>query len=211
MAIKYPLGERCVAVMEKKTNSPSHSEIESLLQEMAGFEAERKKSFNQPLFALGAITGGLGVSEMTVRNWLTRGQIVLSENREPGESKHRRFSKKDAIKIAAAYQLSSLGAPIQFRIDLAERVADYAEGLCTRIQGTPRNPVLLIFNDGEWKCRHTYDDGPLRLTGNDGVPAVFTVLDVKKLIFDALRPLGVDMVSGTADDLKERVASGEGE
>lgn len=193
--------------MSKEPKSTLLPEIRDLFRKHAEYEAEKRRGYNEPRFALGVITGGLGISEMTVRNWLTRGQIMLSEEREKGEGKHRRFSIKDAIRIAAAYQLSMLGAPVSFRSDLAEKVAGYAESLFSRVQGTLRNPVILIFNDGDWKFRHTFDDGPFRITEMEDLPPAVTMLNVHKLIIDTLRPLGVEVAFGTADEIRQHVAS----
>jgi len=194
------------------TNEPKLTllpEIEDLLRKHAEFEAEKRQAYNEPRFALGAITGGVGISEMWVRNLLTRGQIVLSEGREKGEGKHRRFSIKDAIKIAAAYQLSNLAAPMSFRSELAEKVAGYAEMLFSRAQTTLRNPVILIYNDGDWKYRQAYDDGPFRITEMEDLPPAVSLLNVHKLIVDTLRPLGLDVAFGTAGELRNQATSGE--
>lgn len=183
--------------------------IEAALAQVRAIEEERWQRFNEPRFALGAITGGIGVPEVTVRNWLTRGQIDLSEGGQRSEGKHRRFSVKDAIKIAAAFHLSGLGAPVQFRSEVAEKVADYCEGLVTRLQGSLRNPVLLIFNDGGWKYKHTYDDGPLRIADMEGLPPLVSVLNVQRLIEETLRPLGIEVMSGTSEELRAAAAGKE--
>lgn len=180
--------------------------IEAALSQVRALEEDSRQRFNEPRFALGAITGGIGVPEVTVRNWLTRGQIDLSEGGQRSEGKHRRFSVKDAIKIAAAFHLSGLGAPVQFRSDVAEKIAGYCEGLVTRIQGSLRNPVLLIFNDGGWKYKHVYDDGPLRIAEIEGLPPLVTVLNVQRLIEETLRPLGIEVMSGTAEQLRSAAA-----
>lgn len=198
LKIKYAL-PWADEMTEKEKNL---NDIDAVLASLRELEEERRQHFNEPRFALGTITGGIGVPEVTVRNWLTRGQIELSEGEQRIEGKHRRFSVKDAIRIAAAFQLSGIGAPVKYRSELAEKIAGYSEGLVTRIQGSLKNPVLLIFNDGEWKYQLVYDDGPLRIAEIEGLPPLVTVLNVQRLIEETLRPLGIEVMSGTSDELR---------
>lgn len=131
-------------------------------------------------FALGAITGVLGISEITVRNWLTRGQLQLSSNEGRGEGKHRRFSIRDAIVLMVAFQLSRLGVPPAHFAGIADEVADFASIYFGGRPGMMRQPMLTVFNDdGEWKSL-------IQPATNLNIPPAAIVVDVERIIKNTL-------------------------
>lgn len=156
---------------------------------------EHKAKFLEPKITLGAITAGLGVPEATTRNWLTRKQLDLSSEGERAPGKWRLFSMRDAVVLSVAHQLSRVGVPVSVFAPIAARIGDYAANMGRIVASAP--PRVLLFNDGEW--RHTFTN---QITPSDleGIPSAFVMLDVRRVIVDALGALDIHVTIGPAEE-----------
>jgi hypothetical protein len=177
--------------------------IDSVLTAMEELRRPNLSAFHEPRFNLGAITGSLGIPEAKIRNWLTRDQLPLSAKDGHQKGKWRLFSNRDAIVIAVAHHLSLLGVPMAPCTEVSVRVAEAAQMLFQGAMGLPKNMVLIVFNDGEWKIARAFDSGPFRISEMD-IPPAAIVVNVHKVIMDTLRPLGIEIFSGNKHDFEKR-------
>jgi hypothetical protein len=154
------------------------------------FEASRLEAFLKPQFPLRMITDNLGIPEVTVRNWLTRGQLDIQAQEGRTKGKWRLFSERDVIIIATAFQLSRMGIPVALLEETSGRVAELANAMLVKVTGMMRKPVLLLWNDGEWHVTTSFDSGPVHVTEVAPAP-VFMVVDAEALITGTLAKLGI--------------------
>lgn len=185
-----------------KTPYPPHlkAEIESLLAEAAERKSQAASQYAEPRFTLSALTDHLHIPEVTIRNWLTRGQLDLGAETTRAKGKWRLFSFRDAIIIHVAFQLSRVGVPVAVFHDVAQKVALFGETLFAGPVGMVRRPIVVLTNDGEWKVQRHYDSGPFRLTDLD-IPPAAVVLNVEQVIVRTLSALGFNAMVGTAAEI----------
>ncbi len=177
-------------------------------EELALIERAILAPYVEPRFTLSAITEGLGVPEVTIRNWLTRGQLDLGAETARAKGKWRLFSLRDAVIIHVAFQLSRVGVPVAVFHDVAQKVARFGEMLFKGPVGMVRRPIVVLTNDGEWKAQQHYDAGPFRLTDLD-IPPAAVVLNVEQVIVRTLHALGFEAMVGTAAEIGEALRASE--
>lgn len=155
----------------------------------------------EPRFTLSAITEGLGVPDVTIRNWLTRGQLDLGAETARAKGKWRLFSLRDAVVIAVAFHLSRVGVPVAIFHEVAQKVARFGEMFFKGPVAMVRRPIVVLTNDGEWQTYLHHDSGPFRLTDLD-IPPAAVVLNVEAVLVRTLQALGFDAVLGTAAEIE---------
>lgn len=174
--------------LEKKRRAES----DALLAEMESLRQDSIADFNEPRFTLGEITSKLKISEMTVRNWLTRSQLSLSANEGRDAGKWRKFSIRDVVVIAVAYRLSRLGVPPSAFAKMSNDFAKYSERLTSTIMNSAApSPKMVISNDEEWHFA--------MLVENE-IPSAAIILDVERMLQETFEPLGLNFVRGTKED-----------
>ncbi|MFG1375333.1 hypothetical protein [Xanthobacter autotrophicus] len=187
---------------------------DDFLRGMAEVEVIKRKSapllqpYMEPRFTLSAITEGLGVPEVTIRNWLTRGQLDLGAETARAKGKWRLFSLRDAVIIHVAFQLSRVGVPVAVFHDVAQKVARFGEMFFKGPVGMVRRPIVVLTNDGEWQSHLHHDSGPFRLTDLD-IPPAAVVLNVEQVIVRTLHALGFEAMVGTAAEIGEALRASE--
>ena len=135
------------------------AESEALLAEMESLRRDSIAAFNEPRFSFGEITSKLNISEMTVRNWLTRGQLNLSADEGRADGKWRKFSTRDVVVIAVADRLSRFGVPPAAFVEMSDVFAKYSEHLTSTIMNSAApSPKMVISYDGEWRFAFSYED-----------------------------------------------------
>ena len=182
----------------------SDEERHDLTQRQLGILEQQKAAgaaeFESPRFPLAAITKGLGVPEVTIRNWLTRNQIDLGASEAHLPNKKRRFSVRDVLVIATCFQLSRHGVPVSVFALVYNDVVKLARMMLSgRPVGIMRNPVGILFNDGEWKLSRVFDSGPFHI-GDADTPAVVIVINYEKITIDTLNSLGMSVRMIPASD-----------
>lgn len=178
--------------MSKRPYPPDlKAKIEALLATADEAKQKGQADFLEPRFTLAAITTGLGIPEVTIRNWLTRNQIDLgaSEGRQKG--KWRLFSIRDVLVIATCYHLSKLGVPVSVFSMVYSKVVRLAQMYFSGPVGMIPHPIGLLYNDGEWRIERTFDSGPLRVT-DDASPPICIMIDFEKIITTTLNSLGLN-------------------
>lgn len=188
--------------MSESPQSPKlKAEIDSLLAMTDEIKKKGMADFTEPRFTLATITAGLGIPEMTVRNWLTRNQIDLgaSEGRQRG--KWRQFSVRDVLVIATCYHLSRLGVPVSVFSMVYSEVIELARMYFCGPVGMVPHPIGLLYNDGEWRFERTFDNGPFRVTDKTS-PPICIMIDFEKIISTTLNSLGLNFRFITASDAK---------
>ncbi len=188
--------------MDDKAKDQLFKDTLELVRKIDAEKAEKLANVTGPRFVLGAITGGLGIPEVTVRNWLTRGQLNLSMQSQKAKGKWRRFSILDAITISVAFQLSKVGVPVAVYAEIAEFMSNFASNLLTQPFGFAADPILLVFNDGDnWRHIMTDNADIDTLREQHQLPSVFIVLNCMRVMNEALEPLGLPIGVGTADEI----------
>jgi len=193
------------------TKRPYDHELKAKIEALLATAEEAKQKgmadFTEPRFPLSAITAGLGIPEVTVRNWLTRNQIDLgaSEGRQRG--KWRLFSIRDVLVIATCYHLSRLGVPVSVFSMVYSKVVGLARMYFSGPVGMVQHPIGLLYNDGEWRIERTFDSGPMRVT-DDTSPPICIMIDFEKIILTTLNSLGLNMRFIRASDAAGEAAEG---
>ena len=178
--------------MSKKRYKKLPAETEALLADLESFRQEKIAAFNEPRFAIGEITSKLKISEMTVRNWLTRRQLDLSANEGRGKGKWRKFSTRDVVVIAVAYRLSCLGVPPSAFAEMANDFAKFTETLVTNITASAASlPKMVISKDEKWH---------FTFSAETELPSAAIVLDIEQVLRETIEPLGLIFTRGTAED-----------
>lgn len=178
---------------KKRTEAEQAVLDEALARALAEVEAARhagEQSFLAPRFTLGAITSGLGIPEVTIRNWLTRNQIAFDGATSREKGKWRLFSVRDAIVLAVCFRLSRLGVPVSVFSKVYEPAVGLAKAMLSGPLGMARNPVGVLWNDGEWRLDKTFDSGPFSVTA-PGAPAMAIIIDFEKIIVETMNALGM--------------------
>lgn len=95
---------------------------------LAKQETQRKlQRFNEPKHKLGAVVAVSQISKVTLRNWLTRGQLKLDAEDNHSKRGWRYFSERDAIYIALAARLSRMGVPVTHFDDIITPILKFIE------------------------------------------------------------------------------------
>ena len=168
------------------------AESEALLAQTESLRRDSIAAFNEPRVSLGEITGKLNISEMTVRNWLTRHQLRLSANEGRADGKWRKFSIRDVVVIAVAYRLSRLGVPPSAFAKMSDDFAKLSERLSSTIMNSAApSPKMVISNDEKWH---------FAVLAENEIPSAAIILDVERVLQETLEPLGLNFVRGTKED-----------
>lgn len=157
-------------------------------------ELDNRVNFNKPLYPFGAVVAVTGVKAATLRNWLTRKQLVLNANEDHDEEKWRLFSVRDTVQIAVLNSLSSLGLSIKDASTVADVLMPLIENMAVRIGGFAGDPVLHFWKqDGVWKYVAAFDTSKGVLSTEGLPPAALTLRPYAILteVYLQLRPNGI--------------------
>lgn len=144
-------------------------------------ESERRAAFAEPRHPHGVVVAATGVKPATLRNWLTRKQLVLNADEGHAEEKWRLFSVRDMVQIAVLNALSCIGLSIKDAVAISDMVMPRIEGMAVKIGGFAGDPVLHFWKSGDdWRGGTAFDTSKGMLATDVLPPAAIT-----------LRPFGI--------------------
>lgn len=131
---------------------------EDFLRMGSDFAARQSEMWHRCTFPLRAVLSSTGMSEQTLRNWLTRGRLDLDADKARKEGGNREFSQRDICLIAVANGLANVGIPISEALPLAEKVMPMLDGQVLNITGQAGDPILIAWqHSGSWQFSIAYD------------------------------------------------------
>ncbi|SFK37690.1 hypothetical protein SAMN04488518_104350 [Pseudovibrio ascidiaceicola] len=142
--------------------------------------------FNERRHKLAAVVEVSKISKITLRNWLTRGQLKLDAEDGHTKSGWRAFSERDTIHITLAAHLSRMGVPVTHFDDIITPILKFIEGLATRSHGFATEPLFLITNENGWDLQ-SYGGGTLPKP--DELPSVYMVVNPAKILNEVMTGL----------------------
>lgn len=147
-----------------------------VLKELAEMEATNRAAFNKPLYPFGDVVAGTGVKPATLRNWLTRKQLVLNADEGHTDEKWRLFSARDMVQIAVLHSLSSLGLSVKDAVFIADAVMPRIENMAVKVGGFAGDPVLHFWKaEGAWCSGTAFDTSKGMLTADAIPPAALSL------------------------------------
>ncbi|WP_191569052.1 MerR family transcriptional regulator [Paracoccus yeei] len=136
------------------------------------YSARQSASWHQCRHPLRAVLHATGMSEQTLRNWLTRGRLDLDADRNRKGGGNRQFSQRDVCLIAVANGLANVGIPISEALPLAEAVMPGIDSQVLNITGQAGDPVLIAWQEaGNWQFSIAYDT-QVGMLSQEGIPPV---------------------------------------
>lgn len=156
-------------------------------------ESERRAAFIEPRHAYGAVVAATGVKPATLRNWLTRKQLVLNADEGHTEEKWRLFSVRDVVQIAVLNALSCIGLSIRDAVSISDMVMPRIEDMAVNIGGFAGDPVLHFWKIGDdWRGGTAFDTTKGMLATDALPPAAITLrpFDILAQVRDELAKSG---------------------
>ena len=83
-----------------------------------------------------------GVTEKTLRNWLDRGQVILSGDDDREEGTWRRFSILDVVRLAIIGRISAYGLAVRDAAEIVSDMVDDRTQALMRFRSTPPGALV---------------------------------------------------------------------
>lgn len=166
-------------------------EYEALAQERA------KVLLDIPRFAVRHVCEVAGITPTTIRNWLTRGVVILAADSGREMGKWRYFTGADALRLAAVQEFTRLHLPIEWGNQLAGAVVDYFRHLLTHVSVIPINPFFVAHvRDGDLMVSGPLDTDSLPGLAGDGSDSLGIFFKPLEIVEPVCKALGFTIAQG---------------
>ena len=160
--------------------------------ELAGVrevERARRIQHREPRFPLGSVVTATGISETTLRNWLTRGRLKLDADAARSGRASRLFSQRDAVLIAVLHSLGNVGLPITEAMPIADKLMPVVDNMATRLTSAAGEPVLYMWKDQDkWRSSNAYE-AKMGLLANQAIPVAAITIRPMSILHQVLEGL----------------------
>lgn len=139
-----------------------------------------------------------GLTEKTLRNWLDRGQVILTGDEEREGASWRRFSLLDVVRLACVGRLASYGFSVRDAAVMVDDLIADRLSLLRRYRNTPPNAIAaalhgttiaLSHNAGGYSVsRSVFPDSPADVSNMSH----YVFLDLGQIATDTLAALDRD-------------------
>jgi DNA-binding transcriptional MerR regulator len=131
----------------------------------------KRRDFSETYIPFATAAFAAGISEKRARNWLDRDLIFLDANEQRDESRHRRFSELDCVRLALVARLTLFGFSAEEASKILEDVfhkiplsaeypgktkPSYEEALLGAL--STLSMTFYYRDEGEGVSSYTYDD-----------------------------------------------------